>query len=389
MRQILHSLITFALTLSAALAHPNLQNSLSVAFESSRVRVDVSVSVKELSVAQGIEGLPVNGVGRLDTGAIKRAADNHSDYVLQHLKLNVGASVLEGKMIGLISPPFFADPVQTFYQYQIEYPFAGPPAVEIEFFHDMLKEWPYSAGTSWNVSYVVRSKQADGTEASPWLLPYQRAISIPTGWKNPVATVPADMPSGEWRSFREYLWHGVMHILTGYDHLLFIVALVIGTVSFWEMVKVIAAFTIAHSLTLALCVFGLVRLPTYVVEPVIALSIIYVSLENALRPQRAHSRVRLAVAFGFGLIHGLGFAGGLLDAMTGLPALGIWIALVAFSLGVEIGHQLVVLPLFALLSLSREKINVSQYDCLRRYGSVLVGCGGAYYLVVAVKQQFL
>lgn len=378
-----------ALTLSAALAHPNLQNSLSVAFETSRVRVDVNVSVKELSVAHGIEGLPINGVGRLDTGAIKRAADDHRDYVLRHLKLTTGARVLEGKMIGLISPPFFADPIQTFYQYQIEYPFVGPPAVEISFFQDMLKEWPYSAGTSWNVSYVVRTKQTDGTEASPWLLPCQQAVSIPTGWENPVSTVSVVSSSGGWRSFNEYLWHGIKHILTGYDHLLFIVALVIGTVSFWEMVKVIAAFTIAHSLTLALCVFGLVRLPTYLVEPIIALSIIYVSLENALRPKRAHSRIRLAVAFGFGLIHGLGFAGGLLDAMTGLPALGIWIALVAFSLGVEIGHQLVVLPLFALLSLSRQKINVSRVDCLRRYGSVLVACAGAYYLIVALKQQFL
>ena len=346
------------------------------------MRVDVNVSVKELSVAHGIEGLPVNGVGRLDTGAIKRAADDHRDYVLHHLKLSVGPSVLEGKMIGLISPPFFADPVQTFYQYQIEYPFVGPPALEIGFFHEMLKEWPYSVGTAWNVSYVVRTKQADGTEASPWLLPYQQAISIPTGWKNPV--VP---PSGAWRSFREYLWYGTTHILTGYDHLLFIAALVIGTLSFWEMVKVIAAFTVAHSLTLALCVFGLVRLPTYIVEPVIALSIIFVALENALRPQRAHSWVRLAVAFGFGLIHGLGFAGGLLDAMNGLPTISIWIALIAFSIGVEIGHQAVVLPLYALLSVSRKKVTIGTNTSLRRLSSVIVALGGVYFLVVALQQQ--
>lgn len=383
MRLFVVLLAVLVFTRSAAQAHPNLQNSLTVAFEPSRVRVDVNVSVKELSVAHGIEGLPVNGVGRLDTGAIKRAADDHRDYVLHHLKLSAGATVLKGKMIGLISPRFFADPVQTFYQYQIEYPFVGPPAAEIGFFHEMLKEWPYSAGTAWNVSYVVRTKQADGKEASPWLLPYQRTISIPTGWKNTV--VP---PSGAWRSFREYLWYGFMHILTGYDHLLFITALVIGTLSFWEMVKVIAAFTVAHSLTLALCVFGLVRLPTYMVEPVIALSIIFVALENALRPQQAHSRARLAVAFGFGLIHGLGFAGGLLDAMTGLPALSIWIALIAFSLGVEIGHQVVVLPLYTLLSMSRNKVTIATYARLIRTSSAIVALGGCYFLVVALRQQF-
>ena len=383
MRLFVVLLAVFVFNLSAAQAHPDLQNSLSVAFEPSRVRVDVNVSVKELSVAHGIEGLPVNGIGRLDTAAIKRAADDHRDYVLRHLKLSAGATILEGKVIGLISPPFFADPDQTFYQYQIEYQFVGPPAAEIGFFHEMLKEWPHSAGTAWNVSYVVRTKQADGNEASPWLLPYQRTISIPTGWKNQV--VP---PSGAWRSLREYLWNGFMHILTGYDHLLFIAALVIGTLSFREMVKVIAAFTVAHSLTLALCVFGLVRLPTYIVEPVIAFSIIFVALENAFRPQQTHSRVRLAVAFGFGLIHGLGFAGGLLDAMTGLPALGIWIALVGFSVGVEIGHQAVVIPVFALLGLSRKKLGEQRNKRINRYLSGIIAACGVYYLIVAIQQQF-
>lgn len=378
---VLLTIIVFQL--SAAQAHPDLQNSLSVSFEPSRVRVDVNVSVKELSVAHGIEGLPVNGIGRLDTGAIKRAADDHRDYVLHHLKLSAGATILEGKMIGLISPPFFADPVQTFYQYQIEYPFVGPPAAEIGFFHEMLKEWPYSAGTAWNVSYVVRTKQAEGKEGSPWLLPYQRAILISTGWKNSV--VP---PSGAWRSSREYLWNGFMHILTGYDHLLFIAALVLGTLSFREMVKVVAAFTIAHSLTLALCVFGLVRLPSSIVEPIIAVSIICVALENAFRPQRVHSRARLAVAFGFGLIHGLGFAGGLLEAMTGLPALGIWIALICFSMGVEIGHQVIVLPVYALLGLSRSKLGEQWHHRINRYLSGVIAVCGIYYLIVAIQQQF-
>jgi hypothetical protein len=182
--------------------------------------------------------------------------------------------------------------------------------------------------------------------------------------------------------------HGVMHILTGYDHLLFVSALVIATLSFWEMVKVIAAFTLAHTLTLALSVFDVVRLPSAIVEPAIALSIVFVALENVLWPQRAHSRARLAIAFGFGLVHGLGFAGGLLDAMTGLPSIGIWIALVAFSLGVEIGHQAVVLPLFGLVSVSRGKVQPLLQARILRCGSVLIALCGAYYLVVALRGQF-
>ena len=78
-----------------------------------------------------------------------------------------------------------------------------------------------------------------------------------------------------------------MQILTGYDHLLFVSALVVATLSFWEFVKVIAAFTLAHTITLALSVFDIFRLPPGIVQPVIALNIVFVSLENILRPQRA------------------------------------------------------------------------------------------------------
>ncbi len=179
-----------------------------------------------------------------------------------------------------------------------------------------------------------------------------------------------------------------MHILTGYDHLLFVSALVIATLSFWEMVKVIAAFTLAHTITLVLSVFDIFRLPTLIVEPVIALSIVFVALENVLAPHRAHSRLRLAVAFGFGLIHGLGFAGGLHEAMAGLPSTGLWIALAGFSLGVEIGHQVVVLPLFGALAFARRKMRGRSHAPLLRYGSAMISCCGAYYLFVALHEQF-
>jgi hypothetical protein len=165
-------------------------------------------------------------------------------------------------------------------------------------------------------------------------------------------------------------------------------ALVLATVSFWDMVKVIAAFTLAHTITLALSVFDIFRLPPWVVEPVISLSIVFVALENVLWPRRSCSWVRLAVAFSFGLVHGLGFAGGLLDAMAGLPSLGIWIALGAFSLGVEIGHQLVVLPLFGLLTIGRRVLHEGFAKPALRYGSFAISLCGAYYLCVAIHEQF-
>jgi hypothetical protein len=250
----------------------------------------------------------------------------------------------------------------------------------------MLHEFDYAPGQKFDVSYVARVKREGSEDVTSWLLRQNQPSDLPTGFAAAATGEPA--PSQGWRTFREYLHHGAIHIITGYDHLLFVAALVLATLSFWEMVKVIAAFTAAHTLTLALSVFDIFRLPAWVVEPVIALSIVFVAAENVLAPRRAHSRIRLAIAFGFGLIHGLGFAGGLLEAMEGLPAIGIWIALAAFSLGVEIGHQIVVLPLFGLLALGRKGPRENFQRGAVRYGSALISLCGAYYLFVSVHEQF-
>jgi hypothetical protein len=254
---------------------------------------------------------------------------------------------------------------------------------------DMLREWPYALGTPWDVNYIVRLKRSGSNEISADLLLRQQAKDFETGWETSTTAAPPPPPQvGSWHTFREYFWHGVMHILTGWDHLLFVAALVIATLNFWEMVKVIAAFTLAHTITLTLSVFAIFRLPPWIVEPVIALSIIFVAVENIVRPRDAHSRVRLAVAFGFGLIHGLGFAGGLLNAMEGLPRIGTWIALIAFSLGVEVGHQVVVLPLFGLLAAGRQQLHERFTRPALRYGSVIISLCGVYYLCVALHEQF-
>lgn len=184
--------------------------------------------------------------------------------------------------------------------------------------------------------------------------------------------------------FGEYLRHGIRHILTGYDHLLFITALALAVVSFWDLIKVISAFTLAHTITLTLSVLNVVRLPEHIVEPMIAGSIVFVALTNVFWPQRSRGTVRLATAFFFGLFHGLGFAGGLLDAMEGLPGLSIGVAIVAFSLGVELGHQLVVVPVFGLMKLARTAREPVPWRALR-YGSAAIGAAGMVYLVAALR----
>jgi HupE / UreJ protein len=379
---ILKILAAAGLALTAQ-GHPILQDAMWVQFEPTDVRVAVNVSLREINVAQS---LATNAPGF--TATSDELLARQGNYVLAHLKVSANSNLLSGAMVKFTRPQSIGEPEQTFFQYELVYPFTGPPPAEVTFENDMLKGLPYAVGTPWNVSYVIRAKRAGDNSATTWLLGYEQPATIPTGWENPSTVVsPAPKPQG-WRTFCEYLRHGIMHILTGWDHLLFVSALVLATRSFLEMFKVIAAFTLAHTLTLTLCVFGIFRLPAFIVEPVIALSIIFVALENLFWPQRAHSRIRLAVAFGFGLVHGLGFAGGLLDAMAGLPAMGTWIALGAFSLGVETGHQVVVLPLFGLLALSRCKMSDAARVKILRGGTSAISVCGGYYLLVAVQEQF-
>jgi hydrogenase/urease accessory protein HupE len=147
---------------------------------------------------------------------------------------------------------------------------------------------------------------------------------------------------------------GVEHILTGIDHLLFVLALLILTRGGWRLVKTVTAFTISHSITLTAATLGWVHLPPPPVEAVIALSIVFVAAE-ILRQQKGvegiTARAPWLVAFSFGLMHGLGFAGGLSEA--GLPVGHIPSALLFFSLGVEIGHFLFIGIVVGLLALTR------------------------------------
>ena len=132
---------------------------------------------------------------------------------------------------------------------------------------------------------------------------------------------------------------GVEHILTGYDHLVFLLGLILVGGSLRSLVGVVSAFTIAHSITLALAATGVLAPSPRFIEPLIALSIAYVGVENLFVKDASR---RWRITFPFGLIHGFGFAGALRE--IGLPAGQVPVALVSFNLGVELG-QLGVLAL--------------------------------------------
>lgn len=143
---------------------------------------------------------------------------------------------------------------------------------------------------------------------------------------------------------------GFGHILPGgLDHILFVVALVMGAPRFWPLVKLATSFTVAHSITLSLAALGLVSVPGAIVEPAIALSIAVAALLS-LRATETVGWGRLALVFGFGLLHGLGFAGVLQE--TGLPRGAEIAALAAFNIGIELAQLAVIALVLVALRLA-------------------------------------
>jgi len=141
------------------------------------------------------------------------------------------------------------------------------------------------------------------------------------------------------RSFANFLCLGVKHILIGYDHLLFLFGLLLVARGFFSSLGIITSFTIAHSITLAVATLDLVKIPSRIVEPLIAASIVFVGIENLLRGDIP--KARRVVPFGFGLIHGFGFASALREAGIGSGTGGIMLPLFSFNLGVELGQIMV------------------------------------------------
>jgi hydrogenase/urease accessory protein HupE len=187
---------------------------------------------------------------------------------------------------------------------------------------------------------LVRVLFLDGTSWVRRLTPQEPSAAIPS-------------LQSRWSVARLYLKLGVEHILFGVDHLLFVLALLIISRGTGRLIKTVTAFTIAHSITLVLATLGYVHVPSPPVEAAIALSIVFVAVEIVHLYQGREgltARAPWVVAFTFGLLHGLGFAGALSE--VGLPEGHIPTALLFFNIGVELGQLLIIataLVAFALV----------------------------------------
>jgi hydrogenase/urease accessory protein HupE len=178
-------------------------------------------------------------------------------------------------------------------------------------------------------------------------------------------------------TFTDFLLLGIEHILTGYDHLLFLFSLLIVTRSFWPAIKIITFFTIAHSITLGLAGFNVIDIPSRVVEPLIAATIIYVALENIVRGD--HPKGRQWLTFFFGLVHGFGFAAVLREMGISSYETGIMLPLFSFNLGVELGQITVaVIALPIIWWLHKQPLIATR---LTPACSVLASLAGGYWLI--------
>ncbi len=191
--------------------------------------------------------------------------------------------------------------------------------------------------------------------------------------KEPSAPGTASPPQ---HTFTGFLKLGVEHIITGYDHLLFLLALLIMAPCFRQAALLVTSFTVAHSITLGLATLNVVHIPSNYVEPVIAASIVYVGIENLIRDR---PRGRWLLTFAFGLVHGFGFASVLRELGVSSSTTGIAMPLLSFNLGVETGQiaiAAIALPLIWLARKSPAGVRYGVPVC----SSAVIALGGWWLL---------
>jgi hypothetical protein len=224
---------------------------------------------------------------------------------------------------------------------------------------------------------LARVQRSDGTSQTARVTPsapYFKMKAAPS-WKETAGT---------------YLRLGVKHIVLGFDHLLFVLGLLVIVGHRWKMmIKTITSFTLAHSLTLAAATLGVIRVPEEPLSAVIALSILFLGVEVARLKQGKTSftiQHPWVAAFGFGLVHGLGFASGL--STLGLPSNEIVAALLFFNVGVELG-QIAFVLLYLLLLRCLNILQVPSPQWAQSIPPYVIGTLGSYWTIVYIAKFFM
>jgi len=318
----------------AAHAHKASDAYLTLAVDGANVRGEWHIALRDLELAVGLDA---DADGRITWGELRARRGAVDAYALSHLRITAQGLACATR-VASHQVDSHTDGAYAVLALAIDCPTAAALALD----YDLLFALdPQHRG-------LARVTSA-GEVASAVLSPAQPQLALTRA-------------PGRWRAFSDYAREGVWHIWIGFDHVLFLLCLLLPAVvrrseGRWlpvargrdaalEALRVVSAFTLSHSLTLALAALGLLALPSRWVESAIAASIVLTALDN-LRPFLPARRA--AIAFGFGLVHGLGFASVLAD--LGLPSAARALALVGFNLGVELG-QLAIVAAFLPLALA-------------------------------------
>jgi hydrogenase/urease accessory protein HupE len=390
-----------------ASTHPFLHNSWWTVAESNRLVLRVTATLREIAVIQKVDPATL-----IRPDSLHAAASNHAAYVVGQLHIDIDGkplpiAFLDYQLLLDDSPEpedssQYPDLTHVAYDLECALP-TRSQALPVRFSHSTLRGHAYAPGIPWETYHILQVTdpsratlgQAILRIGTPHLVTLPALLNAPPMPAVAAASDTAPPPLQGWTSFNAFLRHGLHHVITGYDHLLFLVALALASVSWRRLLGIIAVFTAAHSITVTLAALGWISLPPSVVEPVIAGSIVFVALENVLAPARSQRSSRLVIAFAFGLIHGLGFAGGLREALPNGSSAQLALPILAFCIGVELGHLAVGAPLYGIFRAAVPRAgspttpaptgSTPALHPVIRWGSVLTACGGAGYLWAALQ----
>ena len=339
---------------AAALAHQTKLSSSVLVPEGSSIEATLELNGVDLNVATGVT--LTNEAGEVSSGRLESHRGAVFDYLVRHVRLAIDGGAQCSAAQGALRAK--RDHVVATLRLRCP-PHGGPLQYRVTLFHEVDPA----------ARHIVT---VAGAERRFGLLSATQSGFVLSG------SAP-DLVAVLWR----YLAAGVEHIAIGYDHIAFLLAVIVPARRFWPLFAVITAFTIAHSLTLSLAVLGVVTLPGRFVEAAIAASVVYVAAENFFVRDLRH---RWWVTFAFGLVHGFGFASVLRE--YGIPQHAIVPALAAFNVGVEIGQLIVVFiavlawrALFALAALRGRSVQEPARRRIALAVSAAVLGIGLYWLV--------
>ena len=325
MRRLIFLLVLFAAT---AYAHKPSDSYLSLSVDGAAVRGQWDIALRDLEYAIGLDA---DGNGEITWGELRAKQPEIAAYALARLALRA-----DGRDCRLAPTAHLVDGHSdgAYAVLRFDADCGARAAAAIEIAYSLLFDLdPTHRG-------LLRFERS-GAAQTAVLSPERPRLELRAGEVSPLA------------QFLDYLREGIWHIWIGFDHILFLLSLLLPSVLslaagkwqpaigfrpvFWDVFKVVTSFTVAHSITLSLAALSVIALPSRLVESGIALSVVLAALNN-LQPVVAERR--WAVAFAFGLIHGFGFASVLTD--LGLPQGTLLLALVGFNLGVEVGQLAIV-----------------------------------------------